>query len=105
MAKLHVGGYSLQTRFGLTAVSWAFDPATKLLHTNVTVPVGSTAEVVHERVMPAVAATGAPASELYEVSEAAGRQVLLWGRGAAEDEQRTTTVVGSGQWAFASQYE
>ena len=57
VARLRAGGFSLRTRFGLAAVSWAF--ATKRLTTNVTVPVGSTAEIVHMRDVPAVAATGA----------------------------------------------
>ena len=112
VARLRAGGFSLRTRFGLAAVSWAFDPATKWLTTNVTVPVGSTAEVVHMRDMPAVAATGAPASELQEVYECegdSGRQ-LLWSRSkgveaAAQEGQQVTTLASSGSWTFISQYK
>ena len=77
VARLRAGGYSLQTRFGLAAVSWAYDTATKQLRTNVTVPTGSTAEVVHEREMPAVAATGAGSSSLHAVYEGESQ---VWSR-------------------------
>ena len=101
VARLGAGGYSLQTRFGLAAVSWAYDAATKQLHTNVTVPTGSTAEVVHEGEVPAVAATGAGPSSLHAVYEGE-RQV--WGGGGGVQEERVATTIGSGEWAFVSHY-
>jgi hypothetical protein len=62
--------------------------------------------------MPAVAATGAPASELQEVYEYegdSGRQ-LLWSRSqgvetAAQEGQQVTTLASSGSWTFMSQYK
>ena len=109
VARLRAGGYSLRTRFGLAAVSWAYDATAKQLRTNVTVPVGSTASVAHERVVPAVAATGAAASTLREVrlAEDGGGWRRVWRQGAGPHEpgrQGAGTQVGSGQWAFVSQY-
>jgi len=66
----------MQTRFGIAAVSWAYNIATKQLHTNVTVPVGSTAEVVHEKEMPAVAAMNADSSSLHEGKYFTGKQLV-----------------------------
>ena len=41
--RLNHGGYSIQTRFGLTSLDWLFVESTKHLVINLTVPVGSKA--------------------------------------------------------------
>ena len=62
--------HALKTQFGLAATTWRFDPSLKSLHIKViiTVLVGSTAEVKHERVLSPAMAGGASArlAAVYE---------------------------------------
>ena len=123
VAWLRNGGYTLKTRYGVAGVAWQYDAVQMELHTNVTVPVGASAEVRHEHTLPAVAPTGEVARELSTVSEGG---VLLWtsdgsavgshsGDGALDGVLKFTAVdsegewalslVGSGRYTFTSQYE
>lgn len=95
VARLRSGGYSLETRFGRAAVAWQYDKAQQVLRTNVTVPIGATAEVRHDRMMPVVlsaersirtgaapmATKGARALSLAAVRE---HNVELWSLGLSE---------------------
>jgi hypothetical protein len=114
VARLGVGGYALETRFGHAAVSWVYDSTSKQLYTNVTVPFGSTAEIIHEHSMPAKSSRNAAAYALHQVYE---QKELLWSRDQSAQLHRpggvadvregpgwTMSVVGGGTFEFMAQY-
>eukprot|EP01052_Picozoa_sp_SAG31_P005496 SAG31_NODE_242_length_19350_cov_3.043998_15_plen_1073_part_00 len=71
VARLRSGGYSLKTRFGRAAVAWQYDAIHQVLQTNVTVPIGATAEVRHELTMPALSPAAAPVGTAAKASQGA----------------------------------
>jgi hypothetical protein len=116
VTKLTSGSYAINTRFGPAAVRWSFDSQTSKLQTNVTIPVGSTAEVVHdvqlrrgECELVAVlesgeALWGGEAATTTHRSVGVGA-VALREAGDGGVRQRTATFVGSGSYSFEAGYD
>eukprot|EP00656_Telonema_subtile_P057673 TRINITY_DN9541_c0_g2_i4.p1 TRINITY_DN9541_c0_g2~~TRINITY_DN9541_c0_g2_i4.p1 ORF type:complete len:563 (+),score=74.38 TRINITY_DN9541_c0_g2_i4:1409-3097(+) len=96
------GRFSIHTRFGVAAVQWVYDSVTHTVHTNVTVPVGSSATVISDQVLPQ------HGCQLEAVSES-GR--VIW-TAETESHQHTLALdpatmgvdVGSGLWLFERVY-
>jgi hypothetical protein len=130
VTKVGRGSYALTTRFGPTAVRWAFDRASAKLLTNVTIPVGSTADVVHdaelrrgECTLVAVLESGLALWEAHggdgdgaiatatttirtqQQSVAGVGAVAVHEVGDGGVRRRTTTTVGSGTYFFEARYE
>lgn len=118
VTKLTSGSYAIDTRFGPTAVRWAFDSHTSKLQTNITIPVGSTAEVVHdaqlrrgECELVAVLEGGESLWGGGNVATVATRNaagvggVALHEAGDGGVRRRTATTVGSGNYSFEARYK
>jgi hypothetical protein len=119
VTKLTSGSYSINTRFGPTAVCWSFKNSK--LQTNITIPVGSTAEVVHDAQLrngacelTAVLESGevvwsndksATAATTQQHSTAGVGAVALKEAGDGGVRRRTATTVGSGSYSFEARYE
>ena len=89
VTKLTAGSYSIDTRFGPTQVRWQYgrldnESTTNTLVTNLSLPVGSTAEVVHD------AQLDRGGCELHAVLESG---VTLW---SSADEQGEHGAVPQG---------
>ena len=96
VSTLGSGGYSLETRFGHTALSWALDSASRQLTLNVTMPIGSTAHVRPPLQLPG----GLGASAVTDGSTGA----QLWSAGAAGAVAGALARVGAGRHTLLVQY-
>lgn len=110
VSKLRTGGYTLETRFGLSGVQWDFDSTTGKANMNVTVPVGSTASILHDRYFPhscTLSAVTESGALLWSVESIALQSPLPLGILSAttpSDETTLGTTVGSGSYAFSRVY-
>jgi alpha-L-rhamnosidase len=117
--RLKTGGMSIDTRFGLAAVAWAWDPAGGAASLNVSVPPGSTATIVHERVLAGctlltvqegrTVVWAAPARQL--APGAGGGGAAVGGGEAASNRNNDAAakrpieeVVGSGRYEWVRHY-
>ena len=102
--------YSLETRFGITSVSWARDGATGTVSINVTVPIGSVAEVVHDQHLPGTKCELASVLETGHTVWSIFTDVRVTGalpEGLVSVTRYTgtvSTVIGSGQYYFSARY-
>lgn len=90
VVRLGAGGQSIRTRFGLTVVDWKWEGTTKECTLNLTVPIGSTAEVSPSRTL-------SPGLRLAAVAES-GKSA--WSAATPSD----AIVVGSGTFTFIARY-